>query len=555
MGGASKPRGPLPTASVVLAMALGAAAVFSCTGTSGTGNGSTTTTVAPEARRAPSIRLYLMSNIAGAIEPCGCSKDQLGGADHFAAFVASEKPRVTDSVLVGAGPLFFQDPVLTGDGATQARWKADALAKAAKRLGIAAWAPGANDFAGGLEEFKKLQVESGVSFLAANVRADAPLSPSKIVEAGGIKIGVVGVAEPKAGPITPAGLEIGPSADALKKEVAAVRAQGARVVVALVAVQRGDALRLVDEVPDVDVMLVGKPSDKGDLNDQPKPPTMVGDTIVVETSNHLQTVATLDLFLREPDGSTGRVKLADGGGVARAEQLLALSRQIRDLETRINGWENDKNVKKADLEARRADLRRAQQEKTELEAKSTPPPTGSYFEYTLVEVRETLGEERGVGDDILSYYRRVNLHNKEAFKDRKPEPAAEGQASYIGVEQCTTCHAEERAVWDKTDHAKAYPTLEKKFVEFNLDCVGCHVTGYDQPGGSTVTHMADLKNVQCETCHGPGSLHAKEPDKKGLVALQPDPKSCVTACHHSPHVENFDPVAKMPLILGPGHGR
>lgn len=544
-----------PTLALAAALALGTAAAFSCSVTNGQGNPPAASS-APEVKaEPPSVRLYLMSNVAGAIEPCGCSKDQLGGADHFAAYVNAQRASVKDAVILGAGPLFFQDPTLKGDEGTQARWRADALAQAAKRLGVAAWAPGANDFAAGSEELTRLAQASGVSFLGANLKSSAPITASKVLDVGGIKIGVIGVSEPKAGPSAPEGVEIAPPVDALKSEVAALRAGGARVIVTLAAIQRGDALRLIDAVPDVDVMLVGKPSEKGDLNDKAKPATLVGETVVIETSNHLQTVAVLDLFLREPEGSSGRIRLADGGGIAKAEQTVALAHQIRDLETRINGWEKDRNVKKADLDARRSELERLRKEKADLEAKVEPPPSGSYYKYSLVEIRDKLGEDPGVGEDILAYYRRVNDHNKVAFKDRKPTPPADGQAGYIGLEQCTTCHAEERAVWDKTDHAKAYPTLEQKFVEFNLDCVSCHVTGYDRPGGSTVTHVQDLKNVQCETCHGPGSLHAKEPEKKGLITTKPDPKSCVSECHHPPHVENFDAVAKMELILGPGHGK
>ena len=100
-------------------------------------------------------------------------------------------------------------------------------------------------------------------------------------------------------------------------------------------------------------VVVGAPSQTGDHNDTPKSPQLLGDTIVVETSNHLQTVAVLDLYVREKEGSTGRIKLVDGGGLTRAEEDLSLGRQIRDLENRINGWEKDKNVNKADLDARR----------------------------------------------------------------------------------------------------------------------------------------------------------------------------------------------------------
>src|ERR1019366_3999588 len=39
----------------------------------------------------PTVRLYLVTDVAGALEPCGCVKDQLGGLDHAASFIHSEK--------------------------------------------------------------------------------------------------------------------------------------------------------------------------------------------------------------------------------------------------------------------------------------------------------------------------------------------------------------------------------------------------------------------------------------------------------------------------------
>jgi hypothetical protein len=60
--------------------------------------------------------------------------------------------------------------------------------------------------------------------------------------------------------------------------------------------------------------------------------------------------------------------------------------------------------------------------------------------------------------------------------------------------------------------------------------------------------------VQCEVCHGPGSLHAKDPEKNKIPVARPTGESC-TACHHPPHVHAFDAAAKLPEILGPGHGR
>ncbi|MCU0681472.1 MAG: cytochrome c family protein [Polyangiaceae bacterium] len=155
---------------------------------------------------------------------------------------------------------------------------------------------------------------------------------------------------------------------------------------------------------------------------------------------------------------------------------------------------------------------------------------------------------------MLAFYQRVNEHNREAFAGRKPPPPPESGQRYVGVETCATCHAGARDVWQGTAHSHAYATLSRQFKEYNLDCVSCHVTGYERPGGSTVTENAALQNVQCESCHGPGSLHAADPSKKGAIVAQPDPQGCVSGCHHSPHVEGFDPVAVMHKVLGPGHG-
>jgi hypothetical protein len=263
-------------------------------------------------------------------------------------------------------------------------------------------------------------------------------------------------------------------------------------------------------------------------------------------------VSVVDLYVRGGGGDAPLV-FADAGGVARGEELLSVASRIRDLEARINSWERDKTVKGDDLAARKADLEKLRADKARLEA-AQPAVSGSFFRYTPVEVRDKMGVDPGVHAAMLGYYKRVNDHNKEALADRVPPPVAKGQAGYIGVDACTDCHDDARKVWDKTPHAGAYPTLQKDFKEYNLDCVSCHVTGYEKPGGSTVTHVGKLANVQCETCHGPGSLHARDPKVKDLIVAKPKTDLC-TGCHHPPHVEGFDAKEKVKLILGPGHGQ
>ena len=98
--------------------------------------------------------------------------------------------------------------------------------------------------------------------------------------------------------------------------------------------------------------------------------------------------------------------------------------------------------------------------------------------------------------------------------------------------------------------------MEKDHKQFNLECVDCHVTGYDKPGGSTVTHVDNLKDVQCEVCHGPGSRHVADPANKEFIVKTPEKSMCASACHHPPHVgPNWNVEEAWKKIIGPGHGQ
>ncbi|HLM72915.1 MAG TPA: hypothetical protein VK459_09490, partial [Polyangiaceae bacterium] len=133
-----------PFAALALALAT-AAGVAACQGCQTL----PTATVADDEKAGPTLRLYVVSTAAGMLEPCGCTKDQLGGIDHLAAHIASEAKTTKNYLVVGAGPLLFDEPVIKGDETTQATWSAEAMAAAMKDLGLAAWAPGANDWAVG----------------------------------------------------------------------------------------------------------------------------------------------------------------------------------------------------------------------------------------------------------------------------------------------------------------------------------------------------------------------------------------------------------------------
>jgi len=497
----------------------------------------------------PTLRLYVVSTTAGALEPCGCTKDMLGGVDHAAAFIAKDAKDAKESLIVGAGPLLFMNPKAEEARAVQDLWKAEALAAAFADLGLTAWAPGANDWAAGEAELRRLSGLARADVLAANLRgSSAGAKATRIVEAGGHRIGLAGVSEPK-GPFGgPPGVEIDDPLPALEGALAELRRQKAEVFVALVAADRGRALRLAEQVHGFHVLVVGKPYDQGEGNDPAIPPTLVDDTLVVQAPNHLQGIVVLDLFVR------GSLPFKDGTGIAALERRQSLESRAAELERRIREWEAGNTAKKEDVAARKKDLEALRSELAKLE-KPAPPSEGSFFQYRVEEVRERLGSSKTVGDRIGEYYRRVNEHNKEAFKDRVPPPVRAGESKYIGAEACGNCHDKAYEFWTKTPHAAAYTSLSKQHKEFNLDCVSCHVTGYEKPGGTTVTHVEGLQAVQCEVCHGPGSRHEDDPADTSALVRSPPKTLCAPACHHPPHVPaDWNVDRAWEVILGKGHG-
>ncbi len=527
-----------------------------CEGCRSTGSPAVATATQPgPAVGPPTLRLYFVSDLAGALEPCGCTKDQLGGLDRFGAWVRQSQATAPSAVVAAAGPLFFMDPELAGERAAQDRAKAETIARVLGRLGLVAFAPGANDWADGKDGLVKLASRADARAIVAGAGGDPspPFASLVVRELGGLKVGFVGYAPPQ-GAAAPGGASSNATAeDVVKRGAAEARRQGANVLVALAAVGRGEAKRIADAVPELTAVVVGSARASGDANSTAPQGERVGDVLVAQAANHLQSVAVVDLYVREAVAPGRLIKFADATGLELAQRREELVRRIDDLHEKIAAWDRDRSASASDVAARKQDLVALEAERDSLDRRPAPQ-AGSFFRYTVKEMRDSLGKDPVIESDMASYYKTVDEHNRVAFADRLPPPRLPDQAGYVGIEVCTKCHAGPRRVWDGTSHAHAYATLSSQFKEFNLECAGCHVTGYEKPGGSAVAHVDNLQNVQCEVCHGPGSLHVAKPTDRTLIVATPDASVCI-GCHHSPHVEGFDVVAAMRGILGPGHGR
>jgi hypothetical protein len=100
----------------------------------------------------------------------------------------------------------------------------------------------------------------------------------------------------------------------------------------------------------------------------------------------------------------------------------------------------------------------------------------------------------------------------EKRKQKRPHSAQDVQKTpvptYVTASKCKTCHEEAYAAWEKSKHANAFLNLVEKGNESDPKCQRCHVTGYKKMNGfKNEKQSSQLLNVQCEACHGPGSLH------------------------------------------------
>lgn len=136
-------------------------------------------------------------------------------------------------------------------------------------------------------------------------------------------------------------------------------------------------------------------------------------------------------------------------------------------------------------------------------------------------------------------------------------PATAGPAGYVGVKTCTKCHDAHGESWAATAHAKAFESLQsgtkaeaKKKAKLDAskdytkdkDCVGCHSTGFGQPGGYSVGTdpggQKALGSVGCESCHGAGGGYRDEhgtAEKKHKRTSEAAPRKALVAAG-----QNFD---------------
>jgi len=109
----------------------------------------------------------------------------------------------------------------------------------------------------------------------------------------------------------------------------------------------------------------------------------------------------------------------------------------------------------------------------------------------------------------------------------------EEKAVYVGMNKCKRCHSDHVKTYSDWKYSKNFRILEMRGKDHDPQCLSCHTTGYGKKGGfKSVEETPHMKNVQCEACHGPASLHVKAPTVQEHLKTLSIPKNICTSCHY-----------------------
>ncbi|MCE9575204.1 MAG: hypothetical protein K8W52_18775 [Deltaproteobacteria bacterium] len=526
--------------AVIATIAIGLAACSPGAGTNHGSGGSGTPAPGPI-----SFTLFALAELRGQIEPCGCTTDPLGDLSRTVALVEQARAAGPTVVLDAGSSLYDLSPV-PPHRADQEKLKAALISNAYReRLKVAAWGLGPADAGLG-------PTGAGPARQAINVAADSGFSVEapKIIEVGGAKVGVFGVVLPGAIP----GLTVGDPGAAATAAIADLRKQGAQLVVALVqAPSKREAAAFVRATKGVDVAIAGLGAAAPEPDKIDRRAEQLGDAWLVVPANRGQILARLDITLRP-----GGAPLVDAIGPAAAQDERArLVKTIADLDAQLAGFAKDPSADPSFVAQKQRELDLAKARDQELaKAPLQAPASGSYFTFQQVTINKKLACDAAIDGAKADYSKAAGLANVKAAAARPAPVAPPGTATYIGVEECDTCHAKEVAFWKTTRHAGAWHTLEESGKQLDYECTSCHVTGWDKPGGATMARTEGTVDVQCETCHGPGSIHAEAEgkEKPKTLVLKPADELCATQCHTPQHSDTFQLQAYLRDVTGPGHG-
>ncbi len=487
----------------------------------------------------------------GQIAPCGCTAVPLGGLQHAFGYIEANSV-AGQRLVLEPGSLLYPDPDHPEAPADAAGWaQAEQRAKTLHAR-FSALGPDLVSGFGPTDPLKVASIDAGQG--PDGQISDRPL-PRVLANAAapiegvarfrrhtlgrGVEVVVTAVAEEELS-------QAHGSYPALGEPVAAAKAAlteaGEAQLSVVIAIGSRNFAQELAEALDVDVVMMGGKSPNVKTQEQGEATAKVGNTYLIQPGERAQTLTHLTLRLDAKDPAK-----AAAGEWTLVDSTQVIEQRIEQLRERIAKFEADPSADPGFIAQNKAQL--AELEK-QLGATDPADPAVARFAQVPVNCHAPVDAEAKTA--LEAYDAWVAKEMKARFEGvRTPEPA-KGQPSYAGREACADCHEEAVEQWQGTVHGRAYATLEKANKQFDLTCVGCHVTGFREAGGAEVVETRGLIDVQCEQCHGPGSAHVEDPSADNIEREVPE--SVCLGCHTPEHSDTFDYTAYLRDVLGPGHG-
>ncbi|HTU20044.1 MAG TPA: multiheme c-type cytochrome [Gemmataceae bacterium] len=422
----------------------------------------------------PDFVIILSAQQHGYMLPCGCSEPQVGGLERRYNFIQLLKARGWPVVAVDLGDV----PQKHGpaklhnvQGLIKYRYSMMAL----KEMGYLAVGVGEYE-AGGSWPLASIEGEWAANFsqpavLAANLKApdNFPLlkaDETQTVPGTSVKVGVTNIVGPSvAENIKDPTVKFNPSAASLREQIKKMHAENVDVPILLyhgLATGRKEAVKCAEAFPDFPIILA--------LSEEDEPPAH---PISVD---HKSGIRNYVFRLGHKGKYIGVL------GVYRNGASFNFKYQLVEMGTEYV---------------------------TPPEQETTQPIRKMMEDYTRELKNNNYLAKYGQSKHILQAMEAVpGLRNP-----------GDGTPAYIGSKACGKCHEHAYEVWNNSKHSHAYQTLvgakHPSLRQYDGECIVCHTVGFGYKTGFTDgTATPKLKDVGCESCHGPGSLHAKNPDNQ-----------------------------------------
>jgi len=436
------------------------------------------------------------------------------------------------ALFLDAGALLFDKSILPpGRHLNLAQINAEGIVEAYNVLGYEAVGISRIDLAAGVDFLMGLQKKSNFTWLSANLvdgKNSRPLfSPFIIKKKTGLRIAVLGLTGSGAAnePQERKNYLILPWQDLLPKFMEEISSQ-ADFVILLSSLSPLENEQISQQFPNINIII------QAGMYSHNQNPVLANNTLICQTEKQGKYIGQLRINWKKNGTWTDE---ATDAILRKRQELDRLVWQIKMVEN-----QGDPQIVHKDSPATLQSyyklverMKTVEKEISDAQQKVNQPQENSTFNNTFLALTSTLADDPAIEEIINKTRTKINAFGRSSGNDIT-------MSDYVGSQACMKCHDEIGERWQLTPHAHAYETLAQKNQQFNLKCLPCHVTGVsilDKEPSLALSLPDSLRNVGCETCHGPGMAHTVNPEEEKLND-SPDAYLCLQ-CHSTEHDDAF----------------